>query len=180
MEKEAFLNKLTENPRPVVVDFWAPWCGPCRSIQPVLARLEKEYEGRLDLWRVNADDNPELLRSLRIFSIPTLVVYRAGQEAFRQVGAQSPVALAGLFDAGLNGVKPTPVELSFFERGLRLLAGLGLVGLGYSGGFNGVYLLLAGLGLGVMFSAVYDHCPVWRAVSRAGQALLQRLMTVQK
>ena len=80
MDSQAFFEKLKQNPRPVVVDLWAPWCGPCKMIKPILEKLAKEYEGRVDLWQINADDNQNLLRELKVYSIPTLIVYHDGKE----------------------------------------------------------------------------------------------------
>ncbi len=72
---------------PVVVDLWAPWCGPCRMIAPVLERLAATYAGRLKVVRVNVDENPGLASEYRAMSIPLLVVMRDGAEVDRIVGA---------------------------------------------------------------------------------------------
>ena len=81
MDSQAFFEKLKQNPRPVVVDLWAPWCGPCKMVKPILEKLAQEYTGRVDLWQINADDNQDLLRELKVYGIPTLIVYRDGKEA---------------------------------------------------------------------------------------------------
>jgi thioredoxin 1 len=88
MDSQAFFEKLKQNPRPVIVDLWAPWCGPCKLVKPILEKLAQEYAGRVDLWQINADENQELLQQLKVYGIPTLIVYRAGKETLRQVGAK--------------------------------------------------------------------------------------------
>ena len=71
----------------VLVDLWAPWCGPCRVVGPIVEQLAREYAGRLKVVKVNVDDNPGLARQFRAMSIPTLVVLRDGRVVDRIVGA---------------------------------------------------------------------------------------------
>jgi thioredoxin len=162
-----FIGKLNDSSRPVVVDFWAPWCAPCRRIEPVLHRLEADYTGQVDLWRVNADENPGLLRHFHVYSIPTLLAFKGGTEVQRNVGAGSPGAIKSIFEAALQGEASQPAGVNPTERILRMGAGLLLIGLAAWGGFSGFYLALAALGGGVAFSAVSDRCPIWQAIVRA-------------
>jgi thioredoxin 1 len=77
----------------MVVDFWAPWCGPCRMIAPVVEELSRQYSGRLRVTKVNTDENPRWASSLGIQAIPTLMIYKNGQEVDRIVGATTKQAL---------------------------------------------------------------------------------------
>jgi thioredoxin 1 len=70
-----------------LIDFWAPWCGPCRMVAPVLEELDKEYTGKLKICKVNVDNDRALAQSLRIVSIPTLILFKNGEEQKRIVGA---------------------------------------------------------------------------------------------
>ena len=162
MDQEQFTKKLSLNPRPVVVDVWAPWCMPCRAIEPVVKRLEQEYTGRVDVWKVNADESPSLVQSLGVRSIPTLIVFRNGQEVSRSIGARSPAALADLFTTALGEEPPPKRGLAATDRALRLLAGTALLAIGIFTGPSWLLLGVAGL---VLFSAVYDRCPIWQAVA---------------
>jgi thioredoxin 2 len=78
----------------VVVDLWAPWCGPCRFVSPILEELTREYAGRLKVVKVNVDDNPVTQQRYQAFSIPTLVVLKGGRQVDRIVGAMPKSQLA--------------------------------------------------------------------------------------
>ena len=73
---------------PLIVDFWAEWCGPCKMIAPVLAEIAKEQEGKVTVAKLNVDDNPEVARRFEVMSIPTLLVFQDGQPVKRLVGAK--------------------------------------------------------------------------------------------
>ena len=178
--KQDFFERLRQNPRPVVVDFWAPWWGPCKMIEPNLKKLDKEYEGRVDVWKVNADEHPELLRKLHISGIPTLVGFNGGQEVSRRVGVAPYPVLNSLFESALSGEKTESPQaaaaagMSMLDRVFRLAAGTALIYVAYSNGFQGWYLLAAAAGAIVAFSAVHDRCPIWQAIKPRLKALFGR------
>ncbi|RME87446.1 MAG: thioredoxin [Anaerolineae bacterium] len=160
--KNAFLKKMAASPRPVVVDFWAPWCVPCRRTKPVLEALGREYVGRVDFQAVNADEHPDLARELGIFAIPTLLVFRNGRETARLIGAKGAAEYRDLFEALAAGEDAPRPRLSPLDRLLRLGSGAALL---LVGAMTGTWWL-AFLGALLAFLGVYDRCPLWRAVTR--------------
>jgi thioredoxin 1 len=92
-----FEDEVLKSTVPVLVDFWAEWCQPCRMIGPLLDQLAEEYSGRVKICKVNVDEENGLAGSHNVVSIPTIVVYKDGQVVRRQVGAVPKAQIAALF-----------------------------------------------------------------------------------
>jgi thioredoxin 1 len=86
---------------PVLVDFWAPWCTPCKIVGPIVEELAKEYEGKIKVGKMNVDENPEVPGSFGVMSIPTLMVFKNGKPVATTIGAQGKDALKKMIDDSL-------------------------------------------------------------------------------
>lgn len=90
---DAEFNDLINGDKPVLVDFWAEWCGPCRMVGPIVEEIAGEHADKLEVAKLNVDENPQTAMQYDVMSIPTMIVYKDGVEKKRIVGARPKVAL---------------------------------------------------------------------------------------
>jgi thioredoxin 1 len=88
-----FAAEVLNNSKPVLVDYWAEWCGPCRQVAPVLEEIAQEYSGKIEIVKLNVDENPQVTRTYGIMNIPTLSVFKDGEVVKSIVGAKPKSAL---------------------------------------------------------------------------------------
>ena len=160
MDKKQFLEKAKASDRPVVVDFWAPWCGPCRTTKPILEKLAQEHRDSVDFWAINTDENQQLMQELKIYGIPTILLIQDGEIAGRFTGAQQESAYRQMFESLASG-QTIEIPISPIDRFLRLGVGTAAVLFALQ---SSTWWLLA-LGLLILFTGIYDRCPIWKAIT---------------
>jgi thioredoxin 1 len=96
-----FEDQVLKSEVPVLVDFWAPWCGPCRMISPIIEELADEYDGKVRFAKVNTDENPQVPGQYQIMSIPSLLLFKDGELVDRAVGMRPKPALKSWIDGVL-------------------------------------------------------------------------------
>ena len=105
-----FDNTVMQAELPTVVDFWAPWCGPCRMVAPTLDKLAKEYAGKMLIAKVNTDENPEWANKFGVQGIPTMLFISGGKIVHRQVGALPEPMLRDVVDQFLDVIVESEAE----------------------------------------------------------------------
>ncbi len=99
--KDNFDDHVLKSDQPVLLDFWAVWCGPCRMVEPVVDALAEEYDGKVTVGKVNVDEQPELAGRYGVLSIPTLMVFKGGEPVETLIGVQPKPVLAEKLNAHL-------------------------------------------------------------------------------
>lgn len=97
-----FDTEIMKSAVPVLVDFWAVWCGPCRMQDPILEEVVKEFEGKVKVAKLNVDENPDTAAKYSVMSIPTLLLFRNGEVVKQMIGVQSKETLSNEFDKVIN------------------------------------------------------------------------------
>ncbi|HLW37425.1 MAG TPA: thioredoxin [Candidatus Eremiobacteraceae bacterium] len=96
-----FRTEVLQSPSPVLVDFWAPWCGPCRMVAPVVEKVAQSFQGRLKVVKLNTDDNPSLAGQYEVSGIPCLILFKNGEPVDRIVGYVPEKQLVGMVEKHL-------------------------------------------------------------------------------
>jgi thioredoxin 1 len=98
---QTFDDVVLKSDMPVLVDFWAPWCGPCKMAEPILDELSEVYEGKVHIKKMNVDENQDNASKLGVMSIPTTILFKGGQEIGRQIGFAGKKSFEDLIKKGL-------------------------------------------------------------------------------
>ena len=101
VSEATFEKDVIKSDRPVLVDLWAPWCGPCIAMEPAIKELATQFEGKIDVAKLNVDDNPAIAQNFDVMGIPTLLLFKGGKPVERIIGLTSKDKVAGVMTAAL-------------------------------------------------------------------------------
>jgi thioredoxin 1 len=176
MKKLEFQRKIKYNPRPIVVDLWAPWCSPCKAMAPGFKEVSQKYSGQVDVLKINADDSPDVMKELGVMSIPTVIGFAKGEEILRRTGMQTQGMLEFFFETTLSQKKPAIMPPAPAARFFRTLLGLCVAALGW---FVGRSIIIIVVGALIVFTGYYDRCPIFRAIAPRIKSLFQSTKKVE-
>ena len=161
MELNEFKALVADPNKPVILDVWAPWCGPCKAMKPHFDSLAEEFSESARVMAINADESPGIVDELKVYTIPTVVVYRGGADIARRRGAQSPGDLRGLFEAAVEGR-----EVPALTGRTRFLRIAGAVLAAFAAGRIDPSWPMQILAVVLFASAIHDRCPIIQALKR--------------
>ncbi len=101
LNEQNFDSEVLQSEQPVLVDFWAPWCGPCRQLGPIVEQIAQDFTGKVKVGKLNVDENPNLAQKYNVMSIPLLVLFKNGQPAQQLLGIQPKEAIEQMLNAAL-------------------------------------------------------------------------------
>ena len=160
MNKKQLLETVSASGKPTIVDFWAPWCAPCRTTKPILEKLAIEFKEGVNFLPINTDENQLLMQELKVFGIPTVIIIDEGNIVSRITGAQQEKVYRQMFESITNG-QTVQFPISPLNRILRL--GIGTVSIIFAFQTSTWWLLV--LGFVILFTGIYDRCPIWKAIT---------------
>ena len=101
LNEQNFESEVLQSDQPVLVDFWAPWCGPCRQLGPIVEQIAQEYSGKVKVAKLNVDENPALAQKYNVMSIPLLLLFKNGEVANQLLGAHPKETIQQMLNAAL-------------------------------------------------------------------------------
>ena len=162
MKKLEFQRKIKVSRKPVIVDLWAPWCKPCKAMEPTFKEVSAKYAGKVEVLKINADESTDVLQELHVMGIPTVIGFLDGKEIVRKTGYQTAGGLEAMFEAAMSGQKPAVMPPAPIDRLICTLLGAAIL---VGGWFITHSFIPVVLGAIVVFTGYYDRCPVFKAIS---------------
>lgn len=151
-----FEEQIKSYNMPVVIDFWAPWCAPCKSMKPALEKVQEEFQDQVAVIKIDTDEQYELSQDMNVSSIPTLIGFYEGKEVGRRVGGMSQRDIHAFFTSVQKGELIKTMDPR--NRNLRLLAAAALFVLAFMNGINWLVLILA---IAMLIFSLYDKLPFY-------------------
>ncbi len=175
MNVTQFQTTIKTHKKPLVIDLWAPWCGPCKAMNPLLEQAKTNYAGKVDVMKINSDESQALLSKLNVVGIPTLLAYVDGKQVYRKTGMHNAAALNDLFEQLSQGKLDVQVSnMSPLGRIFRVLLGVGLIVGGYYSSIPWLFYIGGGVAI---FSSFHDRCPIYKAVKAKLSSLFKKEAT---